>query len=135
VALQVIEFKDGYVLTGRTESVDPGGKKAFLLKTDLYGKKLWERSYGQDSSGISLNGRRKIHNSIAGSMNSATTGKNAMLIKTDPNGKEQWIVALGGSGENIGTSVESIDGGYAMAGITNSFGAEAEDAWLVKVRV
>jgi len=29
--------------------------------------------------------------------------------------------------------VESRDGGYALAGITNSYGAGAEDAWLVKV--
>jgi hypothetical protein len=29
--------------------------------------------------------------------------------------------------------VDSRDGGYAVAGITNSYGAGAEDAWLVKV--
>ncbi|MGD0954719.1 MAG: hypothetical protein ABR985_20430 [Methanotrichaceae archaeon] len=71
---------------------------------------------------------------IAGSMNSPLKGKDAMLIKTDPSGNEQWIMPLGGPGENIGTSVaETTDGGYVMAGITNSFGAGAEDAWLVKV--
>jgi predicted secreted protein len=42
VALQVIKLKDGYALTGRTDSVDSGGKKAFLLKTDLHGNRLWE---------------------------------------------------------------------------------------------
>ena len=48
-----------------------------------------------------------------------------MLIKTDPIGDEQWIMPLGGPGENIGTSVaESMDGGYVMAGITNSVGEE-----------
>jgi hypothetical protein len=135
VALQVIELKDGYALTGRTESVDSGGNKAFLLKTDLHGKKLWERSYGQDSSGISLQQTDDGGFIIAGSMNSPVTGKDAMLIKTDPNGKEQWIMPLGGPGKEIGTSVvESLDGGYVMAGITNSFGVGAEDAWLVKVR-
>ena len=124
VALQVIELKDGYALTGRTESADPGGKKAFLLKTDLNGKKLWERSYGQNSSGISLQQTDDRGFIIAGSMNSPVIGKDAMLIKTDPSGNEQWIMPLGGPGESIGTSVaESIDGGYVMAGITNSFGA------------
>ena len=68
-------------------------------------------------------------------MISPATGKDAMLIKTDPSGNDQWIMPLGGPGENIGTSVvESIDMGYVMAGITNSFGAGAKDAWLVKVR-
>ena len=135
VALQVIELKDVYAITGRTESADSGGEKAFLLKTDLYGKKLWERYYGQNSSGLSLLQTDDGGFIIAGSMNSPAIGKDAMLIKTDPFGNEQWIMPLGGPGENIGTSVaESIDGGYVMAGITNSFGAGAEDAWLVKVR-
>ena len=134
VGLQVIELKDGYALTGRTESADSGGEKAFLLKTDLYGKKLWEKFYGQNSSGISLQQTDDGGFIIAGNMNSPVTGKDAVLIKTDPSGNEQWIMPLGGPGENIGTSVaESIDGGYVMAGITNSFGAGAEDAWLVKV--
>jgi hypothetical protein len=135
VAFQVIELEDGYALTGRTESVDPRGKKAFLLKTDLYGRKLWERYYGRDSSGISLQQTNDGGFIIAGSMDMPAAGKNAMLIKADPNGKEEWIMPLGGSGESIGTSVaESIDGGYVMAGITNSFVAGAEGAWLVKVR-
>jgi hypothetical protein len=135
VVLQVIELKDGYALTGRTESADSGGKKAFLLKTDLNGRKLWERYYGQNSSGISLQQTDDGGFIIAGSMNSPAIGKDAMLIKTDPFGNEQWIMPLGGPGENIGTSVvKSIDGGYVMAGITNSYGAGAEDAWLVKVK-
>ncbi len=134
VALQVIELKDGYALTGRTESADSGGRKAFLMKTDFYGKELWERYYGQNGSGISLQQTDDGGFIIAGSMNSPAAGKDAMLIKTDPSGNEQWIMPLGGPGDNIGTSVvESIDGGYVMAGITNSFGAGAEDAWLVKV--
>jgi len=135
VALQVIELKDGYVLTGRTESEGSGGKKAFLLKTGLDGKKLWERTYGQDSSGISLQQTTDGGFIIAGSTNSPVTGKDALLIETDPNGNAQWIMPLGGPGEDMGTSVaESLDGGYVMAGITNSFGAGAEDAWLVKVK-
>jgi hypothetical protein len=135
VALQVIELKDGYVLTGRTESEGSGGKKAFLLKTDLGGKKLWERTYGQDSSGISLQQTTDGGFIIAGSTNSPGTGKDALLVKTDPNGNAQWIMPLGGPGEDMGTSVaESLDGGYVMAGITNSFGSGAEDVWLVKVR-
>jgi hypothetical protein len=134
VALQVIVLKDGYALTGRTESVDSGGKKAFLLKTDLYGKKLWERSYGQDGSGISLQQTYDGGFIIAGSMNMQATGKDAMLIKTDLDGNEQWIMPLCWPGNDMGTSVaNSRSGGYVMAGITNSFGAGAEEAWFVKV--
>ena len=41
---------------------------------------------------------------------------------------------LGGPKDDIGTAiVESRDGGYVLAGITSSFGAGAEDVWLVKL--
>ncbi len=133
VAFQVIELDDGYALTGRTESSD-AGQNAFLLKTNLYGKKLWERYYDKDSSGLSLQQTHDRGFIIVGSMNSQVTGKDAMLVKTDPYGHEEWIRSLGGSGEDLGTSVvESPDEGYVMTGITNSFGASSEDAWMVKV--
>ncbi len=127
-----MELEDGYALTGRTES--GSGKKAFLLKTDLNGKKLLEKTYGQESTGLSLNQINDSEFIIVGSIDSPVKGKSALLIKTDSTGKEQWIMPLGGPGEAMGTSVtERIDGGYVMAGITNSFRAGEEDAWLVKL--
>ena len=39
----------------------------------------------------------------------------------------------GGTGTDIGyTVVQASDGGYAMAGHTNSFGAGGNDSWFVK---
>ncbi len=132
--MQVLEVKDCYIITGRTES-EGAGKKAFLLETDLNGKKLWERVYGEDSVGISLRLTLDGGYIIAGYTNSKDSGKEALLVKTDNSGKEQWNMRFGGPGQNMATSVvESSDGGYVIAGITNSYGAGAEDAWLVKVR-
>jgi len=132
--MQVLEVKDCYIITGRTES-EGAGKKAFLLETDLNGKKLWERVYGEDSVGISLRLTLDGGYIIAGYTNSKDSGREALLVKTDNSGKEQWNMRFGGPGQNMATSVvESSDGGYVIAGITNFYGAGAEDAWLVKVR-
>ena len=132
--MQVLEVKDCYIITGRTES-EGAGKKAFLLETDLNGKKLWERVYDEDSVGISLRLTLDGGYIIAGYTNSKDSGREALLVKTDNSGKEQWNMRFGGPGQNMATSiVESSDGGYVIAGITNSYGAGAEDAWLVKVR-
>lgn len=132
VCFQVVCLEDGYALTGRTEVT--GGKKAFLLKTDLQGKMKWERTYGKDSTGISLQRTDDGGFIIAGSTDTADNGKDALLIKTDSTGKEQWMLPFGGLRDDIGTAiVESSDGGYVLAGITNSFGAGAEDVWLVKL--
>ncbi|MGA9099444.1 MAG: hypothetical protein WB392_11000 [Methanotrichaceae archaeon] len=133
VCFQVISLNDGYALTGRTES--SGGKKAFLIKTDLQGKMIWERTYGENSSGISLQQTDDGGFIIAGNTDSPVSGKCALLIKTDSSGKTEWIMPLGGQGEAIGTAVvESLDGGYVMAGMISSFLAGAENAWMVKVR-
>jgi hypothetical protein len=72
---------------------------------------------------------------MAGSIDSPQTGKDAILIKTDPSGKEQWSRTLGGQSDDIGScAFEAEDGDFILAGITSSFGAGAEDAWLVKLQ-
>jgi hypothetical protein len=135
VGLQVVEAKDGYVITGRTESEGPD-KKAFLMKTDLKGKKLWEKVYGEDSTGISLQLTADQGFILAGHIETKDSGRDVWLIKTDASGNEQWDMRLGGLGQDMATSVvESSDGGYVVAGITSSYGAGAEDAWMAKVKL
>lgn len=133
VGLQLLETLDGYVITGRTESEGPR-KRAFLLKTDFRGKKQWEKVYDPDSSSISVQQTRDNGFVLAGHIESKESGRDAWLAKTDASGVLQWSINLGGTGQDMATSVvESRDGGYAVAGITDSYGAGAEDAWLVKV--
>lgn len=133
VGIQVLETLDGYVITGRTESEGPN-ERAFLLKTDLSGKRQWEKVYNLDSSSISVQQTSDGGFVLTGHIESKESGRDAWLAKTDASGVEQWSMNLGGPGQDMATSgVESRDGGYAVAGITNSYGSGAEDAWLVKV--
>lgn len=133
VGLQVLETPDGYVVTGRTES-EGAVERAFLLKTDLSGKKQWEKTYDKDSSSLSVQQTADGGFVLAGHIESKESGRDAWLAKTDALGEEQWSMNLGGPGQDMAASaIGSSDGGYAVAGITNSYGAGAEDAWLVKV--
>ena len=64
------------------------------------------------------------------------TGNNQdyWLTKTDASGTIQWNRTYGGNGIDDAYSViQTSDGGYAMAGFTNSSGAGSYDGWLVKV--
>ena len=58
---------------------------------------------------------------------------NSWLVKTDANGNMEWNKTYGGTSSDYAKAlVQTIDGGYALAGSTESFGAGAADYWLVK---
>jgi len=60
-------------------------------------------------------------------------GEDFWLVKTDANGDSLWSRTFGGSGSDWCSSVQQTsDGGYVLAGCTNSFGAGSLDFWLVK---
>ena len=55
------------------------------------------------------------------------------MVKTDSAGTMQWNKTYGGTGNDLGNSiVQTTDGGYAIAGYTNSVGAGGNDVYLVK---
>jgi hypothetical protein len=57
----------------------------------------------------------------------------AWLVRTDPNGTEQWSKTYGGTKDDSVTSIqETSDGGFILAGYTESFGAGKRDAWIVR---
>jgi predicted secreted protein len=131
VGFQVIELQDGYALAGRTESAS-SDNRAILIKTDKGGRKQWERTY-QGNTALSLQRTEDGGFIIAVRIDSPNSGKDALLLKTDSSGNLQWSMPLRGPKEEIGSAVVEIPDGYAMAGITSSFGAGAEDGWLVKI--
>jgi hypothetical protein len=57
----------------------------------------------------------------------------AWLVKTDAAGNMMWNQTYGETNDDGAYAlVETSDGGYALAGITGSFGAGNYDSWLVK---
>ena len=58
-----------------------------------------------------------------------------LIYKTDSQGKGKCGGRFGGSGEETGRSIqETPDGGFIVAGETDSFGAGEEDVWVLKFR-
>ena len=56
------------------------------------------------------------------------------IVKTDANGNHLWNRTIGGSLNDFPYSaISSPDGGFAITGLTESYGARSTDAWLVKI--
>jgi hypothetical protein len=137
VAYSLVEASDGgYALAGFTESFGAGGADVWLVKTDAARNMEWNQTYGGtgDERAYSILKTADGGYAIAGETSSfGSGGTDFWLIKTDDTGNIEWNQTYGGSAnESAYSLVEAFDGGYALVGFTESFGAGGADFWLVK---
>ena len=133
----VVQTSDGgYALGGFTNSSGAGGYDFWLIKTDVNGSMLWSQTYGGagDDYAYSVIQTSDGGYALAGSTDSFGPGEtNAYLVKTNANGNMIWSQTYGGRATNEATAViQTSDGGYALAGYTDSYGAGSYDFWLIK---
>ncbi len=126
----------GYIVAGYTTSFGAGSVDIFLIKTDENGNIIWAKTYGgtswdEASSVQQTSDGGYIVAGFTGSFGAG--GWDAFLIKTDENGNIIWAKTYGGTGVDYAYSVhQTSDGGYIVAGRTESFGAGLGDVFLVK---
>ena len=136
-AYSVVQSNDtGYAVAGFTNSYGAGETDAWLVKTDSSGNTQWSQIYGgraQDGA-YSVIQTRDGGYALAGYTDSFGAGNfDFWLIKTDSSGSMMWNQTYGGSGDDEAECViQTTDGGYALAGFTNSTGAGSYDFWLVR---
>jgi regulation of enolase protein 1 (concanavalin A-like superfamily) len=131
----------GYIITGSTSSLGVSIADVYLIKINSQGDTLWTKTYGgvgTDGSDIDV-GRSVQQTSdggyiIAGLTYSSGAGSgDVYLIKTDSRGDTLWTRTFGGGAYDEAHSVQhTSDGGFVIAGFTNSFGAGSADVYLIK---
>ena len=133
----VQETRDGgFITVGDTYSYGTGGFDVWLIKTDGGGNKIWAKTYGgiYEDRGYSVRQTADGGYVIAGVTGSYGVGAyDIWLIKTDGSGHVSWSRTFGGIAWDWGYSVEQTgDGGYVLAGYTESFGPGDSALWLIR---
>ncbi len=125
----------GYIIAGYTTSFGAGSKDVYLVKTDAEGNEMWSKTFGGPALDVGMSVLEADDGGyvVAGYTESLGAGESdAYLIKTDAEGNEVWSHVYGGSGPEMGRSVDNTsDGGYVIAGATGSY-SDNSDVYLVK---
>jgi Leucine-rich repeat (LRR) protein len=137
----------GYIIAGMIDTGLEKMEDVLLIKTDENGNKLWDKILGEDYDDVGYSVQQTTDGGyiIAGmtvveyNPSFGHIDDNVLLIKTDENGNKLWDKTFGGDDDDVGYSVQQTkDGGYIIAGTTNSYGTENKyrpgyrNIWLIK---
>jgi len=128
----------GYALAGETRSFGAGDYDVWLVKTDANGNIEWSRTFGGSAidDGMSVIQTADGGYAIACRQYSFGAGlSDFWLIKTDASGNVEWNFIYGGPDyDTLHSVVQTVDGGFALAGDTKSFATAGDaDFWLIKL--
>lgn len=127
----------GYMLAGRTWAYDEEVTDLLLVKTASNGDSLWSRTYGRDEQEFCTSALRTTDNGVllAGQTLSYGAGFwDYYVVRTNANGDTIWTRSYGGTGADFCTdAIETSDGGFILAGRTESFGVDGYDYWVVRL--
>ena len=138
VATSLIQTTDGgYAVAGSTTSKGAGKEDFWIIKLDEKGKQVWDKTYGGsgNDAATSLIQTTDGGYAVAGITFSKGAGREDFwVIKLDGEGNKIWDRTYGGSGHDVANSlIQTTDGGYTVAGWTQSKGAGKEDFWVIKL--
>ncbi len=148
-------YDNGFIISGSAKSLDGdvtglyGSQDFWILKLNSSGDTIWTRTYGgsgdeiatsiletTDTNYIAVGYTTSNDNDVHGQHG----GQDYWVIKINSSGDTIWTRTLGGSAQDVATSVvETSDGGYLIGGSTESNNGDvtglhgAKDFWIVKL--
>jgi hypothetical protein len=142
IAFSVVQSSDeGYVVVGGTQSFGAGGWDFYVVKLDSSGNVIWTKTIGgsdwdEATSIIQSSDGGYV---VAGYTESFGAGGedrgDIYVVKLDSSGNVQWTkTIIGRSSDDFPWSIiQGSDGGYVVAGATESLGAGGWDFYVVKM--
>ncbi|MEO0192088.1 MAG: hypothetical protein ABIM46_04835, partial [candidate division WOR-3 bacterium] len=138
-AESIIRTSDGgYAVAGATWSFGAGNDDFLVLKLNSNGSLAWARTYGGTgyeavSSIIQITDGGYA---VAGDISSFGPGDvDLLVLKLNPDGSPAWArtYVMGTDYDWVYSITQTSDGGYAVAGETESFGAGGDDFFVLKL--
>ncbi len=127
----------GYITAGQIYPSLNNSIDLLILKLDSIGGIKWKRFYGgsQDDWANAIQETGDGGYFVAGYTESFGAGNlDFWVLKLTSDGDIDWERAYGGSGDDWANSAQQTsDGGFIVAGSSDSFGAGLSDFWLLKL--
>ncbi|RME05389.1 MAG: hypothetical protein D6803_09035, partial [Anaerolineae bacterium] len=126
----------GYLVSGSTGSYGDENGDAWLLRLDADGRPVWQKTYGGEGDEYILDLKESGDGFIAAGWTESFGAGDAdfWVLRLDAQGDILWEKTYGGRRVDQAWSVDTTrDGGYIVAGGTESFGAGGADYWLLKL--
>ena len=108
-----------------------------MLRLDDSGNVIWQKAYGGNNREYARGIEQSADGGyiVAGYTDSFGAGDyDTWVLKLDSSGGVLWEKTYGGGNRDYANRIEqTADGGYVVAGFTDSFGAGSHDAWVLKL--
>lgn len=129
----------GFVAAGYQPIPVSGRTNGMILKVDATGATTWRKTLGDainDYSYANCVRQTADGNYVVAATLSApgTAGWDAWILKLDGAGDVIWQKNYGGPGQEfVGDMQTTTDGGFVLAGSTESYGSGGSDFWVLKL--
>ncbi len=128
-----------YIIAGSTKSYGAGNWDFYLMKTNINGDSVWDDVLGGPDYEEWYSVKESPDNAyiITGYSLSqiGAGGEEIFVYKVDTVGGYIQLKTYGGTEYDRGYEVINSNSGYAVVGITNSFGVGLNDAFLIKTDI
>jgi hypothetical protein len=128
---------EGFILSGFTKSFGNGDEDMWLVKTNSQGNEEWSKTFGgsyKDYSNEVLQTNDGGYLLVGYTESFGSGQTDVWVVKTNSLGIEEWNKTYGGSGSDIGYSVDqTTDDGFIITGKNSSLGSISGDIWLLKI--
>jgi len=127
----------GYIVAGATESFGAGRSDWWVLKLSSTGDVEWQKTYGGNTWDVAFSIHQIVDGgyTVGGTTESFGVGwSDFWILKLSSTGDVEWQKTYGGNSADSALSTKkTADGGYILAGFTDSFGSGSFDFLILKL--